>query len=182
MALNEATSGGDVGALPTILILARFLWDPRFATSPVPVSAFSPASNASDHLCFLPWLLQGYWKSTGIQSFAIQKKKKKFSWTFIYIVTVNFPSSICKSFFLFTWKGNTKIWLCTGGGRRLHFSSLSVRFGNFFSPTSESEPSSCCKLCSHPQNGTSQLEWTKVHRWVGEGQGTSTRECLGWGG
>lgn len=34
--------------------------------------------------------------------------------------------------FFFTWKGDTKIWLCTGGGRRLRFSSLSVRFGNFF--------------------------------------------------
>lgn len=128
-----------------------------------------------------PDYFRGTGKAQG-SSLSQFKKKKKFSWTFIYIVTVNFPSSICESFFLFTWKGNTKIWLCTGGGRRLHFSSLSVRFGNFFSPTSESEPSSCCKLCSHPQNGTSQLEWTKVHRWVGEGQGTSARECLGWGG
>lgn len=71
------------------------------ATWPVPVSPFSPTSNASVHLCFLPWSLQGYWKSAGIQSLAIQKKKKSSLEHLLYIVTVNFPSSICESFFLY---------------------------------------------------------------------------------
>lgn len=61
------------------------------------------------------------------------KKKKKSSLEHLTLYShCQFSFIHLQIFFFFTWKGDTKIWLCTGGGRRLHFSSLSVRFGNFF--------------------------------------------------
>lgn len=160
------------------------------ATLPVPLSPFSPTSNASVHLLFPALITSGVLGKrrnpvTRHSKKKKKRKKKRFSWTFPLYSHCQFSFIRLQIFFfsLFTWKGDTKIWLCTGGGRRLRFSSLSVRFGNFFffPPTSESESSSCCKLCSHPRNGTSQLEWTKVHRWVGEGQGASAQEWQGGG-
>lgn len=88
-----------------------------------------------------------------------QKNKKSPLEHLLYIVIVNFSFIRLQIALFFTWKGDTKIWLCYRRREKvLLLQSLSSVWEFLFSPTCRSERSSCCKLCSHPQNGTSQLE------------------------
>lgn len=125
---------------------------------------------------FLTPFLQGYWQNIGTSWPVRLNTFQRDSWrtfTPCYQCLTNFSFIRLHLFFSFYLKGNTKIWLCTGGRRRRASRVSQFSFWEFFflSPTvSKSSQSSCCQLCSHPQNGTSQLEWTKVHRWVGEGR------------
>lgn len=100
-ALNAATSGGDAAALPTILILPPFLWDSQLrldqyrsvplAQRPMPQSTFV---SCPDHF-------RGTGKARESSHSPFKKKKKSSLEHLLYIVTVNFPSSICESFFLY---------------------------------------------------------------------------------
>lgn len=78
---------------------------------------------------------------------------------------MNFPSSICK-FSFYKYK-NMVIYRRR---EKTCFSSLSSVWEYLFSHFVDVVAILLLYLCSHPQNGTSQLEWTKVHRWVGEGR------------
>lgn len=134
-ALDAATSGGDVGALPTISTLALFLRDSWWRLYQFRSVPFGPLSTASSDY------FRGTGKSAGIQeaSFSpfqkkkknITKKQKKSSWTFTLYSHCQFflhPVANLSFLYLERWYKNMVMLQEEGEG----FSSLSVRFGNFF--------------------------------------------------
>ncbi len=79
-----------------------------------------------------PRLFQGYWQTEGNSQWVYLKLYSK-RLVFLNIHSIESMSHefsfIHLQIFLSTLKGNTKIWLCTGGEKAC-FSSLSFQFGN----------------------------------------------------
>lgn len=114
-------------------------WDKSL---PFSLGATCPTREVLVHQGSFPTpLLQGYWQNKGTSRPVRLNTFQRDSWrTFTPCdqCLTNFPSSVCIFFFfLSTLKGNTKIWLCTGGRRRRASRVSQFSFWEFFflSPT-----------------------------------------------
>lgn len=116
------------------------------------------------------WLYHNYWQTMGNSKPVFLKLNSK-GLVFLNIHSIlSLSRTVLHPFAnsLLLWKVIQKYGYIQGEGVLLE--SLSSVWEYHCSDSDKVAAILLLQLCSHPQNGTSQLEWTKVHRWVGEGR------------